>query len=105
MLMPAAILGALIVVATNTEIGTDLPMEIGMLRDAADRKGNFDMGAASEATSNKLGEAGAGSNYRTTSDGFFESADGLRLYRQPDWKPGQRQWQSNFMSRNVPRGQ
>jgi hypothetical protein len=79
--------------------------EIGILRDAATGKGDFGLGAATPWDSDRLGEAWVGPNYRVTSDGYLESVDQLRLYRQPDYKPSLGRWQSNFMSRWEPRGE
>jgi RHS repeat-associated protein len=84
---------------------SNLATEMQMLRDAGTMKGDFGLGSATWWDSNRLGEAWVGQDYRVTSDGFLESADGLRLYRQPDFKPRLERWQSNFMSRYEPRGQ
>ena len=97
------------VLKTVDEIGD----EIGILRDAAKGKGNFGLGQATAATSDKLGKAWVGEGYRVASDGStLVSADGLRQYRPPsaksspfastgvqsnfEWRnAGQTQWQSN----------
>ncbi|WP_454645471.1 RHS repeat-associated core domain-containing protein [Bradyrhizobium liaoningense] len=76
----------------------------GMLRDAASGKGNFTIGSGTPLEASILGEAWVGPGYRVTSKGYWESADGLRLYRQPEFKPMWRNEQANFMSRYRPSG-
>ncbi|NIX77361.1 RHS repeat-associated core domain-containing protein, partial [Microvirga terricola] len=79
----------------------------GMLRDAAQQKGNFGMGRASRDEAEELGKAWVGPNYRTTSKGYM-SEDGLRQYRGPSEKPNSplatTGLQANFETRNQPSG-
>jgi RHS repeat-associated protein len=82
----------------------DLANFSGILRDAAAGKGNFGLGSASAVDSDALGEAWVGRDYSMTSKGYLQSADGLRLYRQPSFKPMFQTQQSNFMSRYEPSG-
>jgi filamentous hemagglutinin len=52
------------------------------------------------------GRAWAGEGSKIASDGkTLVSADGLRQYRPPSFKPSMGRRQANFESRLVPRGQ
>jgi RHS repeat-associated protein len=91
--------------ATTSNVGN----EIGILRDAAKGKGNFGLGEASAATSNKLGQAWVGEGATVASDGkTLVSESGLRMYRPPSVKSSphaETGVQSNFEWRNKPQGQ
>ena len=90
-------------VATNT--ADDLARSSGILRDAARGKGNFGLGSASAVQADDLGLAWVGPNYRVASDGkTLISADGLRQYRPPSYKPNLGRTQANFETRYQPEG-
>jgi len=79
--------------------------EIGILRGAASGRGNFGLGSATTGDAARLGEAWVGKGYTVGSDGkTLISADGLRQYRPPTYKPNLRRTQANFESRPVPHG-
>ena len=83
-----------------------LANEIGILRDAARGKGNFGLGSASAQDAARLGEAWVGKGYTVASDGkTLISADGLRQFRPPSYKPRLGIEQSNFEQRLQPSGQ
>lgn len=93
--------------ATATEVLTtmdEIGQESGILRDAARGKGNFGLGEATAATSDKLGKAWVGEGYRVASDGrTLVSSNGLRQYRPPSAKNSKYATtgiQSNFEWRN-----
>lgn len=82
----------------------------GMLRDAAQGKGNFGIGSATRLEAEAIGTAWVGERYTVARDGkTLISQDRLRQYRPPTFKPrigkyqanleqrspGQSQWQSN----------
>ena len=78
----------------------------GILRDAVKGKGNFGLGNATRSEAIELGKAWVGSNYTTASDGrTLISADGLRQFRPPSFKPRLGITQANFEWRNIARGQ
>ena len=80
--------------------------EIGMLRAAASGKGNFGIGSASESTAIRLGKDWVGEGYTVASDGkTLLSADMLRQFRPPSFKPNLGLVQANFESRWVTSGQ
>jgi hypothetical protein len=73
---------------------------IGLLRDAAQGKGNFSLGSATRAEADALGREWVGEGYTVASDGkTLLSEDGLRQYRPPAYKPGQGKTQANFEQR------
>jgi hypothetical protein len=79
--------------------------EIGVLRDALRGKGNFGLGTASRGEAIKLGESWVGEGYKVASDGkTMISADGLRQFRPPSFKPNLGRVQSNFEWRLEPGG-
>jgi RHS repeat-associated protein len=66
------------------QLGNDM----GMLREASQGRGNFGIGAASAAESDRLGQIWVGEGYRVASDGTtLVSADGTHVYRPPSLKP------------------
>jgi RHS repeat-associated protein len=78
----------------------------GILREAAAGKGNFGLGTATAADAQKLGEAWVGPGSHIASDGkTLVSADGLRIYRPPSFKPNQGKVQANFERKVVAGGQ
>jgi filamentous hemagglutinin len=79
--------------------------EIGILRGAARGKGNFGLGQATAQDAARLGEAWVGEGYIIASDGkTLVSADGLRQYRPPSYKPSLGKIQANFELRQQPTG-
>ena len=81
-------------------IDCDVAKEIGILRDAASKKGNYSLGNATTNDANKLGVAWVGKGARWSSNGkALVSKDGLRQYRPPSYKPRQGGWQANFERR------
>jgi RHS repeat-associated protein len=79
--------------------------EIGILRDAASGRGDFGLGSATAADAARLGQAWVGKGYTVASDGkTLLSANGLRQYRPPSYKPNLRRTQANFEQRPVPWG-
>ncbi|MBK8151182.1 MAG: hypothetical protein IPK58_24000 [Acidobacteria bacterium] len=78
----------------------------GILRNAAVGKGNFGIGAASHSESIQMGRAWVGDGYRIASDGkTLVSADGLRVFRPPTYKPNLGRVQANFESKLTPGAQ
>jgi hypothetical protein len=78
----------------------------GILRDAATGKGNFGLGEATASEAAELGKAWVGSGARVASDGkTLVSADGLRVYRPPTFKPNLGKVQANFEQKVVSGGQ
>jgi hypothetical protein len=78
----------------------------GLLRDASRGKGNFGLGSGTAAQAETAGRAWVGEGYKIASDGkTLVSADVLRQYRPPSFKPRLGKSQANFESRLVPRGQ
>lgn len=78
----------------------------GMLQDAAKGKGNFGIGTGSARQADAMGRAWVGANYRVASDGkTLISADGLRQYRPPSFKPNLDKIQANYEWRVKADGQ
>lgn len=74
-----------------------LAKEIGILREAANGKGNFGLGSATRAEADKFGKSWVGDGYEIASDGkTLVSADKLRQYRPPSEKPRLGKSQANF---------
>lgn len=83
-----------------------LANEIGILRDAARGKGNFGLGQATAPDTARLGEAWVGKGFTVATDGkTLISADGLRQFRPPSYKPRLGISQANFEQRLQPTGQ
>ena len=71
-----------------------------MLRDAAKGKGNFGIGAGTREQAEAMGKAWVGEGYKVSSDGkTLVSADGMRQYRPPSYKPNLDKVQANFERR------
>ncbi len=95
---------------------TDWPELSGSLREASNSatdalagKGpiNFGMGTFNREQTLAMGEAWVGPNYRVTSKGYYESADGLRQFRPPSAKDSpfaSTGVQANFEQRLTPSG-
>lgn len=72
----------------------------GQLRDAAKGKGNFGIGSGTREQAEAMGKAWVGDGYIVASDGkTLISADGLRQYRPPSYKPRLDKTQANFEQR------
>ena len=86
--------------------GDDWAEVSGIVRDAANGKGNFGLGPGTASQAERAGQAWVGDGYTIASDGkTWVSSNGLRQWRPPSYKPNLDMWQSNFESRLVPRGQ
>ena len=57
------------------------------------------MGSFNREQTLTMGEVWGGQGYRVTSRGFYESADGLRQFRSPSYKPDLGKTQANFEQR------
>ncbi len=87
-------------------VADDLPELSGILRDAADGKGNFGVGSATREQANAAGQAWVGPNSRVASDGkTMVSGDGMRVFRPPATKPRLGKVQANFEQKVIPDGQ
>ncbi|MDY7094418.1 MAG: RHS repeat-associated core domain-containing protein [Acidobacteriota bacterium] len=72
----------------------------GILRDAARGKGNFGVGYATREQARVVGEAWVGEGFSIASDGrTLVSADGLRQFRPPTFKPRLGRYQANLQAR------
>ncbi len=87
---------------------TDWPELSGSLREASNAasaalagkgKINYGIGSFNSEQTMVMGEAWVGPGYRTTSSGYYESADGLRQFRPPSFKPQLGKMQANFEQR------
>jgi len=79
----------------------------GMLRAAAQGKGDFGIGTATLDQADALGKAWVGPGYRVSSrdPGILISEKGLRQYRPPSFKPaGPTAFQANLQSRLQDKG-
>jgi hypothetical protein len=82
------------------EEGLTWAEQSGILRDAAEGTGNFGLGSATASEADALGRAWVGEGYTVASDGkTLVSADGLRQYRPPSFKPNLGIQQANFERR------
>ena len=86
----------------------DWPEVNGALKDASNAadaalagkgKINYGIGSFDYAQTMAMGEAWVGPGYRVTSNGFLVSADGLRQFRPPSYKPQLGKIQANFEQR------
>ena len=85
--------------------GLSLSDEIGILKDAVRGKGNFGLGRATTEEAERLGKAWVGKHYTISSDGkTLVSADKLRQFRPPTYKPKLGKVQANFEKRLEPDG-
>jgi RHS repeat-associated protein len=88
--------------ATQAESGSTWARMSGMLRDAAEGKGNFSLGSATTEEAGVMGKAWVGEGYEVAKDGVtLISKDGLRQYRPPSLKPKLGSIQANFERRIV----
>ena len=72
----------------------------GMLREAAAGKGNFGIGTATVDQAEAMGRTWVGEGYRVASDGqTLISADELRQFRPPSFKPNLGKVQANLERR------
>jgi len=86
--------------------GSAFAREAGILRDAARGKGNFGLGSGTRAEAERLGRTWVGDGAKLASDGkTLVSADGLRQFRPPSFKPNLGIEQANFEQRLAPSGQ
>lgn len=78
----------------------------GILRDAVRvGTGNAGVGSATPSEALLAGKAWIGENFRVASDSkCWISADGLRQFRIPTFKPNQNKWQANLEERTTPSG-
>jgi hypothetical protein len=60
-------------------------------------KKDFGIGSATREEADELGQIFVGPGYVDKGDRFV-SADGLRVYRKPSYKPGRNQTQANFIT-------
>ncbi|MCW6005385.1 hypothetical protein K1W54_12445 [Micromonospora sp. CPCC 205371] len=94
------------VLVHNTSGCGDWAITSGIIRDAYKGKGNFGLGSGTRGQADEAGKAWVGEGYRVASDGkTLVSADGLRQYRPPSFKPRLGITQANFEQRFVPQGQ
>ncbi len=78
----------------------------GALRQAARGKGNFGIGSATVEQAEAMGRAWVGEGATLASDGkTLTSANGLRQYRPPSYKPKLGRHQANLEGRSEPAGQ
>jgi hypothetical protein len=86
--------------AAGAPAGLSWAEQSGILRSAAAGKGNFGLGSATAKEAIALGESWVGDDYRVLSDGItMISADEMRQFRLPTYKPYQDIYQANFESR------
>jgi filamentous hemagglutinin len=72
----------------------------GMLREAAQGKGNFSVGTTNGVEADAIGRAWVGDGYTVASDGkTLVSLDRLRQYRPPSYKPRLGRYQANLEQR------
>jgi len=73
----------------------------GILREAFQRKGNFGVGSATRADADLLGRdfVGPGFTRSRSNPDILTSADGLRKYRPPSFKPSRGGYQANLERR------
>lgn len=92
-------------IAKVAGVADDWPQLSGVLRDATKGKGNFGIGSATAEQAAAAGRAWVGDGAALASDGkTWISADGLRQWRPPSYKPNLDRRQSNFERRQVPQG-
>ena len=78
----------------------------GIVRDASKSKGNFGLGTGSIDDAMAAGKAWVGDRFKIASDGkTLISADGLRQFRPPSFKPKLGKTQANFEWRKVNQGE
>jgi hypothetical protein len=78
---------------------------VGILKDSSIGKGNFGLGESNLGDAMQAGRSWVGNGYITASDGkTLISADGLRQFRPPTFKPRLGKIQANFERRNINKG-
>jgi RHS repeat-associated protein len=93
----------------NAAERAEIERSMGLLREAAQRKGNFGLGSATREQAERMGREWVGGGYRVSRDGTaMISEDGLRQFRPPSVKDTP--WsdtgvQANFEARLVPKGE
>jgi hypothetical protein len=96
------------VVKEGAGAGITLADDMAILRQAANGKGNFGVGSASQADAMRIGQSWVGEGSRTSGN-ILISKDGLRQFRPPSLKSNSTQattgTQANFEWRNVNSGQ
>lgn len=89
----------------NTTKGSSLGKIDDILSNATKGKGNFSLGSSTRDDAMKAGKAWVGAGYTIASDGkTLLSADKLRAFRPPSYKPRLGKTQANFEWRNVNQG-
>lgn len=94
------------VAAKGATTGLTDGARVGIVREAFQRKGNFGLGSATRSEADDLGRDFVGPGYtqsRSKPD-ILISADGLRKYRPPSYKPDRGGYQSNLERRFEPGG-
>lgn len=82
------------------EEAADLAKLSGMLREATQGKGNFNLGTTTRVEAGVIGRAWVGEGYTLASDRqTLVSLDRLRQYRPPSYKPRLRRYQANLEQR------
>jgi hypothetical protein len=78
--------------------------EVGIVRNALQGAGNFGLGSATEAEADRLGRdfVGPGFTRSASNRNILISADRLRIYRPPTYKPNLGLYQANFERRFEP---
>jgi RHS repeat-associated protein len=81
--------------------------EMGILREALTGTGDYGLGSATAADADKLGTdfVGQGYTHSESNPDILVSADGLRQYRPPSFKPSLGIYQGNFERRFAPTGE
>ena len=78
------------VVKEGAGAGITLADDMAILRQAANGKGNFGVGSASQADAMRIGQSWVGEGSRTSGN-ILISKDGLRQFRPPSLKPNSTQ--------------
>jgi len=80
--------------------GSSWAEQSGILRAAAQGKGNFGLGSATASQAEQAGLSWVGEGYRVASDGkTLISQDGMRQFRPPSYKPRLGIYQANFQQK------
>ncbi len=101
-LAPGPVLGVFGEAASSS---ATLAKYMNILRQAARLQGNFGLGEATAEEALEVGQAWVGDGATLASDGkTLISADKLRQFRPPSFKPNLGKVQANFESRPAPSG-